>query len=331
MHDEEHNEERLKESADGGAQGDVRPYLRRTGVLTLIQRNYESFSKRQKLLADYILSNVESAAFQTAAQMGKAAGVSESTALRFAVTLGFEGFPQMQEALAETIVSRISVTRRMEQTYNALDRSQILDEVMETDMLLFQQTRQMISNEAFLAAVDLLENARDIYIIGLRGSAPLAQYLFFRLRLIFNHVTLVSSSSEHELLEQLVHVGEGDAVFGISFPRYSLRTLRMLEFASSRRARIMTLTDNIHSPINLYSSCVLTSACDLSTASASLTAAMGVVDALITALSVRNSAALKTNMEMLENTMRNYQTSGSDEMDLMEEGASLRFGWEKQP
>ena len=308
----------------------VRPYSPPSGVLSVIQKKYPGLSRGQKKLADYILENMEQAAFMTAAGLGSAAGVSETTALRFATSLGFDGFGKMQQALEQAIMNRISVTRRMEQTYSSLDRSQILDEVMETDMLLFQQTRQMVSNDAFRAAIDMLEGARDIYIIGLRGSAPLAQYLFFQLRLIFNHVNLVSSSSEHELLEQLVHVGEGDTVFGISFPRYSLRTLRMLEFASSRRASVITLTDSIHSPINLYASCVLTAACDLSTTAVSLTAAMGVVDALITALSVRNSAALVTNMQLMEHTLRDYQTSGSDEMDLMEEGVSLHLGGKRE-
>ena len=305
---------------------DIRTYERKESILSLIQRRYKELSRGQKQLADFILSHVEQAAFPTAGELGRAAGVSESTAIRFAGALGFEGFPEMQKQLAQMIVSRVSVTQRMQQTYSSLDRSQILDQVMETDMLLFQQTRQMISSESFSAAIDILENARDIYLIGLRGSAPLAQYLFFQLRLIFNHVNLVRSSSEHELLEQLVHVGEGDAVFGISFPRYSLRTLRMLEFASSRRASIVTLTDTIHSPINLYSSCILTASCDLSSAAVSLTAAMGVVDALITALSVRNSAALMTNTQLLEQVMRDYQASGTDEMDLMEEGVTLHLG-----
>ena len=305
---------------------DIRTYERKESILSLIQRRYKELSRGQKQLADFILSHVEQAAFLTAGELGRAAGVSESTAIRFAGALGFEGFPEMQKQLAQMIVSRVSVTQRMQQTYSSLDRSQILDQVMETDMLLFQQTRQMISSESFSAAIDILENARDIYLIGLRGSAPLAQYLFFQLRLIFNHVNLVRSSSEHELLEQLVHVGEGDAVFGISFPRYSLRTLRMLEFASSRRASIVTLTDTIHSPINLYSSCILTASCDLSSAAVSLTAAMGVVDALITALSVRNSAALMTNTQLLEQVMRDYQASGTDEMDLMEEGVTLHLG-----
>ena len=305
---------------------DIRTYERKESILSLIQRRYKELSRGQKQLADFILSHVEQAAFLTAGELGRAAGVSESTAIRFAGARGFEGFPEMQKQLAQMIVSRVSVTQRMQQTYSSLDRSQILDQVMETDMLLFQQTRQMISSESFSAAIDILENARDIYLIGLRGSAPLAQYLFFQLRLIFNHVNLVRSSSEHELLEQLVHVGEGDAVFGISFPRYSLRTLRMLEFASSRRASIVTLTDTIHSPINLYSSCILTASCDLSSAAVSLTAAMGVVDALITALSVRNSAALMTNTQLLEQVMRDYQASGTDEMDLMEEGVTLHLG-----
>lgn len=183
----------------------------------------------------------------------------------------------------------------------------------------------MISEKAFNLAVDLIESARDIYIVGLRGSAPLAQYLYFHLRMIFNHVILVTSSSEHELLEQMIHVDEEDTVVGISFPRYSLRTLRLLEFANARRAGIITLTDSMRAPVNLYSTCTLTAAADISSVAGSLTAAMGVVDALITSLSVRNSAAVEKNMELLEHTLQDYQVSGSDEMDMMEQGVQLHF------
>ncbi len=294
-------------------------------LLGVLQENYKDLSRGQKKIADLILSHYEEAAFYTAAELGKAAGVSESTAVRFAYELGYEGYPRFQKELQDLVRSKVSVTERMQQTYSKIERSQILDEVLETDMLLFQQTRDMISKESFEKAVEMLENARDIYIIGLRGSAPLAQYLYFQLRLIFHHVNLVSSTSEHELLEQMLHTDEQDVVVGISFPRYSLRTLRMLEFASSKRSGIITLTDSIHSPINLYASCVLTAAADLSSVAGSLTAAMGVVDALITSLSVRNSAAMTKNMELMERTLREYQTSGSDEMDLIEEGSQIRF------
>ena len=220
---------------------------------------------------------------------------------------------------------QVNAAVRMQEAYGAFEKDQLLDEVLRMGMSRIEQTRQMISRQAFEEAVGILESARDIYIIGLRGSMPLAQYLHFYLRQIFHHVMLVSSSSEHELLEQMLHVNEEDAVVGISFPRYSLRTLRMLEFANSRQARIITLTDHIHSPINLYASCVLTAAVDISSVAASLTAPMGVVDALITALSLRNSAAMMMNLQLTEQTLADYQVSGSDEMDLIEEGVQLHF------
>jgi len=297
----------------------------RESILKTIQEQYTTLGRGQAQIADYVLSHSDEAAFMTASAMAQAAGVSEGTVLRFAASLGFGGYGGFQEQLRKEVLARVNVTRRMEQTYADVDKSKLLDEVLETDMLLFSRTRQMISEKAFNLALDLLESARDIYIVGLRGSAPLAQYLYFHLRLIFNHVILVSSNSEHELLEQLIHVDEQDTVVGISFPRYSLRTLRLLEFANARRAGIITLTDSMRAPVNLYSTCTLTAAADISSVAGSLTAAMGVVDALITALSVRNSAAVEKNMELLENTLRDYQVSGNDEMDMMEQGVQLHF------
>ena len=141
----------------------------------VLQEQYNKFSKGQKKIADLILSHYDQAAFYTAAELGRAAGVSESTAVRFASELGFDGYPQFQQALAQLVQSKVSVTERMQRTYSKVERSRILDQVLETDMLLFQQTREMISKESFDKAVEMLEGARDIYIIGLRGSAPLAQ------------------------------------------------------------------------------------------------------------------------------------------------------------
>ena len=294
-------------------------------ALKRIQENYQDFGRAKRVLADYILEHYDQAAFFTAAQLGRAAGVSSSTAARFAQDLGYEGYSLFQEDLAKMVRSQLNMQESMQETYGEMEKSELLDEILRTDMQRIERTRHMISARAFEEAVDILEGARDIYVIGLRNSAPLAQYLYFYLRLIFHHVLLVSSSSEHELLEQMLHVGGEDAVVGISFPRYSLRTLRLLEFANSRQARVITLTDKIHAPINLYSSCILTAAADISSVACSMTAPMGVVDALITALSVRNSAAVMMNLQLMERTLQDYQTSGNDEMDLLEEGVQLKW------
>ncbi len=294
-------------------------------LLQTLQDRYREFSRGQKKLADYILEHFDEAAFLTAAQLGKTAGVSESTAVRFASELGYSGFADLSRAMSELVRRQVNASSRMEDVYGDMERSKVLDEVLRTNMLRLEQTRQMISARSFDQAVSILENVRDIYVIGLRSSAPLAQYLYFHLRLIFNHVILVSSNSEHELLEQLLHVSSDDAVFGISFPRYSLRTVRMLEFAGSKNARIITLTDSMHAPVNMYSSCVLTAASDISSVAPSMTAPMGVVDALITALSVRNSAAMMKNLEVTARTLYDYQVSGSDDLDLLGEGVPLNF------
>ena len=232
-------------------------------ILKKIEENYNSFSKRQKLIADYILNNYDKAAFLTAAKLGNAVGVSESTVVRFATELGYKGYPGFQKALEELVRTKLNSIQRMEVTYGRITQSEILESVLNSDIDKIKQTLANIDQKAFEMAVDTILNARKIYIIGIRSCSPLAEFLSFYLNLICDNVIPVRTNSSSEIFEQLIRVGEDDVVIGISFPRYSMRTLKALEFASNRKAKVITLTDSIHSPINLYSSCNLIARSDM--------------------------------------------------------------------
>ena len=232
-------------------------------VLKRIEENYGGFSKRQKVLADYILKNYDKAAFLTAAKLGKVVGISESTVVRFATELGYKGYPGFQKALEELVRTKLNSIQRMEVTYGRIAQSEILESVLHSDIDKIKMTLANIDQNAFEIAVNTILNARKIYIIGIRSCASLAEFLKFYLNLICENVITVNANGSSEIFEQLIRINEEDVIIGISFPRYSMRTLKALEFASNRKAKVITLTDSIHSPINLYSSCNLIARSDM--------------------------------------------------------------------
>lgn len=225
-------------------------------LLGRINHQYHSFSKGQKKLASYILENYDKAAFLTAAKLGETVGVSESTVVRFAIHLGYKGYPEFQKALEELVRNKLNSIQRMEVTYGKVPQSEILDTVLHSDIDKIKLTLEGIDHQAFELVIELLLSARNIYVVGIRSCAPLASFMSFYLNLIFDNVRLLTTSGSSEIFEQMIHIGEEDVIVGISFPRYSMRTLKALEFANNRKAKVITLTDSIHSPMNLYLSLI---------------------------------------------------------------------------
>ena len=213
-----------------------------------INERYSSMSKGQKLLATYITDHYDKAVFLTAAKLGEVVGVSESTVVRFAAQLGYKGYPQFLKALEELVRTRLDSAREVEVTYGRISRSSVLESVLKTDMERLKGTLEKIDQNAFELAVETILTARRIYIIGIRSCAPLASFLAFYLHLIFENVIQLHTNSSSELFEQMVRIGKEDVIIGISFPRYSLRTLKALEFANNRSAKFSTLTSSVHSP-----------------------------------------------------------------------------------
>lgn len=294
-------------------------------VLKRIEENYKGFSKRQKLIADYILKNYDKAAFLTAAKLGNAVGVSESTVVRFATELGYKGYPGFQKALEELVRTKLNSIQRMEVTYGRITQSEILESVLNSDIDKIKQTLVNIDQKAFEIAVDTILHARKIYIIGIRSCSPLAEFLSFYLNLICDNVILVRTNGSSEIFEQLIRVGEDDVVIGISFPRYSMRTLKALEFASNRKAKVITLTDSIHSPINLYSSCNLIARSDMASIVDSLVAPLSVINALVVALCMKKQNDVITTLETLEEIWDEYQVYSSDELNFVEDKVTFNY------
>ena len=252
-------------------------------LILRIEEKYKKMSKGQRRLADYVRSNYDKAVFLTAAKLGETVGVSESTVVRFAIQLGYKGYPGFQKALEELVRNRLNSIQRMEVTYGRISQSEILDNVLHSDIEKIKETVAVIDHRAFDLAIDTIMNARKIYVIGIRSCAPLASFLTFYLNLVCDNVNSVITNSSSEVFEQLMRIGEDDVIIGISYPRYSMRTLKALEFASNRKAKVITLTDSVHSPMNLYSSCNLIARSDIASIVDSLVAPLSVINALIVA------------------------------------------------
>lgn len=293
-------------------------------LLQRLDAGYKKFSKGQKKLAEFIREDYDKAAFLTAAKMGEEVGVSESTVVRFAMALGYEGYPEFQKALEELVRMKLNSIQRMEVTYGRISQGEILASVLQSDIEKIKLTMEAIDRETFEVAVDTILNARRIYVVGIRSCAPLASFLTFYLNLICDSVTAVNSNSSSEIFEQLFRIGEEDVIIGISFPRYSMRTLKALEFASNRKAKVITLTDSVHSPMNLYSSCNLIARSDMASIVDSLVAPLSVVNALVVALCMKKQDEVITTLETLEGIWDEYQVYSKDELNMVDDTMKLK-------
>ncbi|MGN0344933.1 MAG: MurR/RpiR family transcriptional regulator [Lachnospiraceae bacterium] len=290
-----------------------------------INQAYSSMSKGQKLLATYITDNYDKAVFLTAAKLGEVVGVSESTVVRFASHLGYKGYPEFQKALEEMVRNKLNSIQRMEVTYGRISQSQILETVLQADAEKIKYTLENIDQSAFEMAVDTILKAKTIYIVGIRSCAPLASFLSFYLNLMFDHVVQLNTNNSSELFEQMVRISDEDVIIGISFPRYSMRTLKAMEFANNRNAKVITLTDSVHSPMNLYSSCNLIASSDMASIVDSLVAPLSVINALIVALCMKKQSEVVKTLEELENIWDEYQVYESDEINYIDDSLKMRY------
>ena len=290
-----------------------------------INECYGSLSKGQKILATYITDNYDKAVFLTAAKMGQVVGVSESTVVRFATHLGYKGYPEFQKALEEMVRNKLNSIQRMEVTYGRISQSHILETVLQSDQEKIKDTLEHIDEHAFELAVDTIIKAKHIYIVGIRSCAPLAAFMAFYFNLMFENVTLLQTNNSSELFEQMVRISKDDVIIGISFPRYSMRTLKAMEFANNRNAKVITLTDSVHSPMNLYSSCNLIARSDMASIVDSLVAPLSVINALIVALCMKKQGEVAKTLETLEDIWNEYQVYENDEINYIDDKIKMRY------
>lgn len=274
-------------------------------------------SKGYKAIAEYIAGHTAEAVFMNAAEIAAEAGVSESTVVRFAASLGYNGYPEFHKALGDWMQEQIQENGGSVRIASNTSKSEVVQKVMASDIQKINDTIANVDVSSFEMAVELLLSAKQIYIMGLRNCEPLAHFLAFYLTMIRGNVTLLSTSSTTEFFEQMIRIGKDDVFVGIGFPRYSMRTLKAMELANDRKAKVIALTDNEHSPMKMYSSCNLFAASDSATFIDSMVAPMSLINALLTAICLKKSGEIKKNLKILEDTWNNYQVYLNDEIDFI--------------
>ena len=284
-------------------------------ILTTIQSRMGTFSKGQKLIGRYILENYDKAAFMTAAKLGQTVKISESTVVRFAAELGYDGYPAMQKAMQEMIRSKLTTVQRIEVSYDRLGTQDVLDKVVQSDIEKLRMSLAELSREDFSATVEAIVKARRIYILGVRSSAALSDFLTFYFKLIFDNVWQVQTSLASEMFEQMLRVGPEDVVIGISFPRYSTRTVRAMEFARDQGATVIAITDSELSPLADTATCRLLAKSDMASFVDSLVAPLSVINALIAAVGRKKAAETETTFGRLEQIWDEYQVYEKVEYD----------------
>lgn len=268
------------------------------------------FSKGQKRIAGYILENYDKAAFMTASKLGRLAGVSESTVVRFASELGYDGYPGMQRALQEMIRSRLTSTQRIKAAEDLYAGQDVLGSVLHSDMEKLREVVTTAEREQFSNVVERIRQAGHVYILGARSSTFVAGYLHFYLHLLYENVTLVQIGGAGEIFEQLFRIGPEDVLIAISFPRYSKVTVNTVQFAKDRGASIIAITDNTHSPIYQLSDAALLTPCEMISFVDSMVAPMSLMNALVVALASRMEQDVSATFAQLEDIWNRYDVFG---------------------
>ncbi len=272
----------------------------KSNTLSLIRSSMGAMSKGQRRISEYILTHYEKAAYMTASKLGEAAGVSESTVVRFAGELGFEGYPEFQASLRESVRSMLTSVQRIEMTDEMIGDGDVLERTLSADMARIKMTVESNSPESFEAAIECISGAKNIYVAGARASSMLSDMLASNLNLIYANIHHVDSSSESSVLENLIRIGEGDLLIAITFPRYSKRIIKAVTFAKNRGARILGITDSMNSPIAAVSDYLLFAKSDMASFVDSLVAPLSLVNAIIVAISRRNKDELAATFDKLE-------------------------------
>lgn len=302
----------------------------RYDIITRINQYYGKMSKGQKTIANFIYDHYDQAVFMTAAKLGDTVGVSESTVVRFASYIGYSGYPEFQKDLEEWVQNKINSVQKIDAKYGRSTQSEIVTSVLNADIEKITDTIDNLDPAAFETAVNTILEAKNIYIMGIRSCAPLADFLHFYLNMIRGNVILLRTTSVSETFEQMIRIDENDAMIGISFPRYSMRTLKAMEFANDRNAKVIAITDTVHSPMNLYSSCNLLARSDMVSIVDSLVAPLSLINALVVAMCLKRPGDVTKNLKELESAWNNYQVYLNDEINFIDEESMLHYPLRKE-
>ena len=271
-----------------------------------IKDNMSGFSKGHKKIADYIKTNYEKASFMTASSLGKAVGVSESTVVRFAMCVGFEGYPELQKHLQEIVKSHLTSVQRMEVAASRFDGDDFIDRAFAADIEMIKATRDGISRDAFEKSVEAINRAKKIYILGVRSSAAIANFAAFYFRFLYENVVLIDRSASSEMFEQMFRISSEDVCIAISFPRYSNQTVKALSFAKDRGATIISITDGELSPIAPYATHLLVAKSNMVSFVDSLAAPLSLINALVAASAGKKRDDVYNDFKALEEIWEEY-------------------------
>ena len=277
-----------------------------TDILTYIQENMTSFSKGQKLIANYILQSYDKAAFMTASKLGKTVNVSESTVVRCAAELGFDGYPSMQKTLQEMIRNKLTAIQRVEVSKERIGNQDVMTMVMQSDIEKIRMTLDETDQVSFNQAVAAIANAKRIYVLGVRSASVLANFISFYFRFMFDNLVSVDTSSISEVFEQIVHISADDVFIGLSFPRYSKRTIKAMQYAKDQGAKVVAITDSKVSPLTKIADVSLLAKSDMASFVDSLVAPLSLVNALIVAISREKAVHLESSLNRLESIWEEY-------------------------
>ena len=287
-------------------------------LLAKINEQKSSFSKGQRLIASFITDHYDKAAFMTASRLGSTVGVSESTVVRFATELGYDGYPKMQKAMQEMIRDKLTSVQRIEVTKNRISDDNVLETVLNKDIEKIRRTLEETSKDDFNSAVNAVSHAKTIYIFAVRSSAALASFLGYYYSLIFENVKVISNYGETEIYEKLFRISSEDVIIGISFPRYSNAAIQAMTFAKHRGAKVIAITDSMSSPLVETSDYVLIAKSDMASVVDSLVAPLSMINALIVATVLKLDDEVKETFVTLENIWQEYdvyQNNRKDEPD----------------
>ncbi len=279
----------------------------KSNVLGIIKAKMAKMSKGQKRISEYILKHYEKAAYMTAAKLGEMSGVSESTVVRFASELGYEGYPEFQKALEEAVSARLTSVQRIEVTDERIGGADVLEKTLQSDISKLKTTIEVNDPAVFDSAVDAIIEAHHVYIAGARSTSMLSELLSYNLNLVFDNITHIDTTSGDMIFEQLLRIGKGDVFIALSFPRYSKRIVKAVNFAKNNGAAVIAITDSENSPIAAKADKLLLAKSDMASYMDSLVAPLSIINAIIVSISLKKKDEIASIFDRLETVWEEYE------------------------